>query len=594
MSSPSTLEVFSGGIFHPGGIDGSDVVGDIEVMGQGDVGGDDSFSGASDSSSGYTAYGDAHVMVDSAVGGNDYFSGGSDVYSGFVPDPSAASDVTSLVSFFFSDGVQFAGDAGEMYDRSVGGNDTMEGGINSSNLFVGDALYGAFDRAVGGNDRLVGGGAEDGYASNMIVGDAGQFGSSGGPEPRAAAGSSRESGNVTGGSDYIQGGDADADLVSTDNANFLVGDGYAIYGRSTGGADEIHGGSAVAHGDPILDGVDASVLNFIVGDGFQMQGTSTGGADDLFGGSAEFIGGDAYAVNFMAGDTMVMFGQARAGDDTLTGGDAHGPVAYVDGTETINLMAGDTFYSEGGVKFGDDKLVGGVGSGDSYVINAMYGDSGDTNPFTTTFDDSAISLFSDVSVASGHGGGRGPTYGDDTLVGGEVQAQNFLVGDAQEISGKGTKGGDDVLTGGGLNTTNTMIGDAVTMGAGTKGGNDILVSGQGNDSMWGDGQSFSIGGGGRGGSDIFAFGPENGVDVINDFRTRDRDKIDLRDFSDDPDFRDFRSFVASERMEQTDAGVVLHLNQGGNQVQVDNFVEVNTVLIVGVTLAQLTSSSFIF
>jgi hypothetical protein len=100
-------------------------------------------------------------------------------------------------------------------------------------------------------------------------------------------------------------------------------------------------------------------------------------------------------------------------------------------------------------------------------------------------------------------------------------------------------------------------------------------------------------GGGRGGEDKFVFAPGNGVDTIEDFSVRERDKIDLSAFEGD-DFRNFGTLVASGRMQDSDGGVLIDLEEVTRRdVDVEGTLQ-NTVLLVGVTVADLSSSSFIF
>ncbi len=94
-------------------------------------------------------------MSGSAQGGNDILTGGDNTGSGSVSN--------TLV-----------GDAEEMHDNSVGGNDTLTGGANASNTLFGDANE-MHDNSHGGNDTLTGGNntSGGGDVSNVMYGDAG-------------------------------------------------------------------------------------------------------------------------------------------------------------------------------------------------------------------------------------------------------------------------------------------------------------------------------------------------------------------------------------------------------------------------------------
>jgi hypothetical protein len=573
--------------FYPA--DGDSIAGDAEFL-NGGQGGNDYFSGAS-GAYGYMAVGDAFEMGGRAQGGNDLMIGGNGVNTSSPAPVVFASgldftpaDVTSLDVYFGSGGVQYAGDAVYMYQRAQGGDDTLVGGYNSQNLLAGDALYTMYDRTAGGNDVILGGSGVDGYAINLAMGDAAELGYGNflsGPDA-AATSKSLESGSVSGGADYISGGDAISMDGQAEVANFYLGDGYAIYARGQGGDDEIHGGSAYAQYSS-AGSISADAVNFVAGDGYALTGQSHGGDDAMYGGSSWSDGGDAYAVNFMAGDAFGMMANAKAGDDFMVGGDAHGASGIDAGT--LNIMAGDSWYAEAN-KMGDDTLLGGNGeSGGAQVVNVLYGDVGSFSggPFVPTI--------AEASAPSASASVRAAAYGDDSLVGGHGNAENFLVGDTQEMYGG--RGGDDTLEGGGFGTQNILVGDALYLYGRAAGGSDLLVSHEGNDDMWGDGMLQDAA---RGRADIFKFSPNNGTDIIEDFRVRDRDQIDLKDFrGESSDFRNFDSLLHSGRLENVDGGVLLHLSGflGRDEVDTSIYIEEDTVFLVGVTVADLTAASFV-
>jgi Ca2+-binding RTX toxin-like protein len=222
----------------------------------------------------------------------------------------------------------------------------------------------------------------------------------------------------------------------------------------------------------------------------------------------------------------------------------------------------------------------------------MFGDVGDPNALFSKFTDSLaasdINALAGLVVSNVSSKPAALHYGDDVLTGGNGNAANMLVGDAYELSSRGL-GGNDVLTGGGAGTINMLVGDAMTMEGRARGGKDILVSGEGQDTMYGD----SVNGGGRGGADKFVFAPGNGQDVIEDFHVRERDRIDLSTFEGD-DFRSFSTLVASGRMQDTDGGVMIDLEEVSRRdVDIEGTLQ-NTVLLAGVTVADLSSSVFIF
>ncbi|MDB5871341.1 MAG: hypothetical protein JWQ07_783 [Ramlibacter sp.] len=574
--------------------DNTPIVGDAEELTSG-VGGNDQFYGQDNSSAGYVAIGDAYVMLGRSRGGDDYFSGGDYVGSAAVVDVTIDSTVDDP-----NGSVVFAGDADEMWGSSRGGSDHIYGGLNSSNVFAGDALTSARDISRGGNDYIAGGRGQDGYSTNDIVGDAFQFGA---PLVTSFA-TGRAFDAPMGGKDELWGGDAISYSAQAETDNSVAGDSAQMYGRSQGGADDIHGGSALAYGDP-FSGPDAVVLNQLVGDSFNMQGQCAGGKDTMAGGDAWAVsggGGDAYAVNMMAGDAFSMSNGAQGGNDVMTGGNATGSGVLLNGASALdgygsfvmNMMSGDALMQEGGGKFGNDQLTGGSGTEgtDGYAINFMYGDVGDSGfPGSSASDAPQVDALFAHGFAAPHADLIAQpvrlTYGNDVLTGGD-QAINFMAGDT-EVLHDGARGGNDVLTGGGFGTLNVLVGDAFTIEAGARAGRDVLISGHGNDQMWGDASAEMNG---TGGADCFVFSEDNGADVIGDFRVGDRDRIDLSSFT-GADFRSFATFVASGRMQDDGGGgVILYL--GPEVRQAVELSGPSTVVLTGVSTDDLSATSFIF
>ncbi|MRD45668.1 hypothetical protein GHT07_00120 [Caenimonas koreensis DSM 17982] len=558
-------------------------------------GGDDVFYGE-DGPYQYGAVGDAYALDRTDRGGNDTFYGG-DFAGSFSDGP--APNVTALVPIFNVRGaVTFIGDAIFMTDGSTGGRDYAQGGVNSNNLFIGDASD-ADGLARGGNDTLMGGDAgwseprgrgltaatrqSDSTAFNVLIGDFAEAGGRG-PTTREVI---FELPSPKGGQDSIVGGDAWAYNSDAGVSNVLIGDAYALGALAKAGDDTVRGGTATA------SDATASAYNIIVGDAFFMTDGSRGGRDALYGGNVVVTSdsGDGYAINLMSGDNITMDDGARGGADFMVGGSARSVVT--DGKEiaaAINLMAGDTFSVRGSdVDFGRDTMVGGSGTGDGYAINVMFGDIGASDagglpfPFPFFGQNGAISLAGlDGSTSRGS---YNPDFhfAADKLTGGNGNAMNYLVGDAEFISSDSTGGDDTLFAGDGYSST--MYGDS--LGLAGKGGNDKLYSGKGNDDMWGDAQK--MGESADGGADRFYFGVKNGDDTIHDFRVGDKDKIDLSAFSGlSPDFKNFASLKASGRLEQVSDGVVLHLDLA------DKASDHNTVLIVGVDLDELVKASFAF
>ena len=80
-----------------------------------------------------------------------------------------------------------------------------------------------------------------------------------------------------------------------------------------------------------------------------------------------------------------------------------------------------------------------------------------------------------------------------------------------------------------------LYGDAREMYGNANGGDDTLISGTGTDHMWGDAEFINgvpvsptaATGTVVTGADTFVFAPDNGADVIYDFRQTDGDRIDV-------------------------------------------------------------------
>jgi hypothetical protein len=192
------------------------------------------------------------------------------------------------------------------------------------------------------------------------------------------------------------------------------------------------------------------------------------------------------------------------GNDRLVGVDGETNEIYGDAPFPVLYPPGSTG--------GDDTLIGGANSPN----NSLYGDAWDLGPLGTG--------------------------GNDTLIGGADSTYNFLYGDAFYMDDVDQTGGDDTLIGG-ANSTNYLYGDARVMGPLATSGNDILIGGEGGtnyligddgqgsgptfgddrlvsaafttDLMWGDSEFSTLI---HGGHDTFVFGPDNGNDIIYDFR----------------------------------------------------------------------------
>jgi Ca2+-binding RTX toxin-like protein len=220
-------------------------------------------------------------------------------------------------------------------DFERGTNDLWHG----SGTYFGDALD-MYDNSVGGNDTLIG----EALNNNFLYGDARSM-----------------YGNSAGGNDTLIGGD-NAGLGLAKFANFLQGDALDMYDNSVGGNDTLIGGIGdstinALYGD--ARGTVSEDLDFVERPVDGMSGNSVGGNDTLIGGNGAFR-------NSLVGDAHVMFGNAVGGNDTLIGGN---------GANTSNSLYGDARYMFDNAVGGNDRLISSTGTdnmwGDAQFINGV-------------------------------------------------------------------------------------------------------------------------------------------------------------------------------------------------------------------------------
>jgi hypothetical protein len=249
------------------------------------------------------------------------------------------------------------------------------------------------------------------------------------------------------------------------------------------------------------------------GDAATMSGNSRGGSDVLINVTRGY--GDAYTMldhtvggndriegsfrNISFGDAYQMSGNSRGGNDTITS----------DSEFESSSQYGDAQYMSDNARGGNDTLTG----AEQTYSNRLYGDA---------------QSMSDNTLG-----------GNDVLTGGWAP-RNTLLGDAQYMSGN-ARGGNDTLNADNhvyrnlFVYENTLYGDAQYMSDNARCGNDRLISGLSDNDMWGDAQYINgilaspstPTGTVKTGADTFVFGPNNGTDLIHDFRQRDHDKIDV-------------------------------------------------------------------
>ncbi len=395
-----------------------------------------------------------------------------------------------------------------------------------------------------------------------------------------------------------------------DTANLLAGDDSYT---GLGGNDTVNGGV----GRDTIDGGDGND-NLMGGGGFDSL-FGGNGSDTLDGGAgADFLNGGNDA-DFLNGATNNDTIDGGAGNDTILGESGFDSVFGGDGDDTIEVAGGfDTVFGGGGNDTirglsGRDSLEGGDGNdlidGGSNV-DTIRGGAGDDTLFATSgFDlidggtgndlidggpgpdtllggagnDTVLGGVGPDSIEGGEGNDRldGATNndtvfggaGDDTLLG--ESGFDFLSGDA----------GDDVInTSGGNDTANGGAGNDVID---TGNGADVIDGGAGNDLInAGTNSDVITGGSGNdtitasSGGDTFIFANGFGNDVLTDFRPNNAlpERIDLSAVSQITSFQDL-------------ANNHLSANGNGDAVITDG---ANSITLLGVSVASLTSDDFIF
>jgi serralysin len=347
-------------------------------------------------------------------------------------------------------------------------------------------------------------------------------------------------------------------IVGNDAANLL--DSGAGDDRMKGGAgndtvwagtgnDSVDGGSG---NDELLGGSGFDTLNGGEGND-SLDGE--GNADRLYGGAGDdtLVGGEGTDHLYGDDDNDRLFSGNGAdrvfggeGNDLIRAGSNFG--SSVDGVE--GGAGNDTIFGEGGY----DLLLG--GTGDDYIdggnqADDLRGEAGNDTldggaGFDRLFGGDDNDLLRDFDGLGGQFGGNG----NDTLLSGD-DAGRFFGGSGNDLIEAG--GGDDVISGGG--------------------GFDVINGGAGNDQMWGD---FN--------ADTFVFADGDGVDTINDFDAfNGLERIDLSSVSAITSLADLNLGSATLGAATTAGSDVLIDTGAGNSVR-----------LVGVNLADLDASDFIF
>ncbi|WDI32469.1 calcium-binding protein [Hyphococcus flavus] len=399
------------------------------------IGADDVFTSASGALTGTSLiYGD-YVDIESgliAVGGDDLFEVGAARISGDFDDtfttssgiggddtirPDSLENTTAGNIFIMGDADAVFGGSQANGSSLAGGDDLIDlsatdiTGLTQTITITGDAnTVQSFSVLQGGDDTIIGSTAGD-----IIHGDA-----------------VSNSGTITGGDDYLNGGQGD------DTINGNAGDDTLIGGA---GADDLDGGDGL----DVADYSDSAAVTIALNTGAASGGEANG---DTFS-DIEGLMGSAFS-DILAGD---------ANDNLLIGGNGNDEMVGRDGADTIDGGAGlDVIFGGSGndvLSGGDsaDFLSGGVnndildgGAGNDELAGGANNDSIDGGAGNDT-------IFGAKRV--------------DTLNGGDG---NDLVSGAADNDFIDGGNGNDTLFGGGQN-------DLITGGA----GNDTFLYNAGND-----------------------------------------------------------------------------------------------------------------
>ena len=539
------------------------------------------------------------------TGGNDSFVVAPDTDQWMALRPGAGVDSFTIngtgfvrLDFRNGNGIDVNLATGQIANDGFG-NAEVIGGTNSVWEVTGS----------GGNDRMIGSDANESFrygggTNNTVEGGGGtdrlryDFGTV--ESVAVDLSTNTATGTLTGGgtfSDQISGFE---NVRGSFGNDILIGDGGAnrLQGRS--GDDRLVGGL----GDDRIDGEDGSdtaVLAVnradtrvsVINGGIQI--ISADGTD--FFTSVEFFQFDDLLISAddlingagIPGEEIV----GTDGDDSLIGTVNDDTLAGGDGNDNIDSGGGGNNNVSG--SDGNDTLFGGPGD------DSIGGGLGDDTIFGNDGNDVLGAGFGNDFVSGGNGndvvaGGAG----NDTLEGGE--GNDSMSGSFGNDLIFGNGGADDIGGGSGRDTIDAGAGND-SVGGGE--GDDSISGGDGNDFLAGGGRDDIIDGGagndtinagagndqitGGTGADQFVFSSffDGEVDVITDFE----DGIDsffIRRV--DPDTGEtnitnggngLAGFVTAMNIIDTDAGAQMSVNG-------------NTILVEGVTAAQLTVDDFQF
>lgn len=309
---------------------------------------------------------------------------------------------------------------------------------------------------------------------------------------------------------------------------------YGLVGNLTIMTDTVIENAWSGSGNDTMQGNDAA--NFLAGGGGADLMKGGLGADSLYGGlNDDTIYGDV-GDDLLSGDV---------GNDLIYGGD---------GNDSLNGGSyADTLY--GGT--GDDYLNGGAG------FDTLLGDDG--NDFLAGGEQADV-LTGGAGADSLYGGN-----GLDLLNGGKDN--DYLSGEAGTDTLNGDIGDDTLIGGSDNDTLNGGVGNDTLYGGRE---NDVLNGGGGDDRLSGDLGDDTLTGGSE--TDTFVFSGAFGADVVTDFDVASLTEV--ISFQSVTGFVDFASMMASAV--QSGADVIIDAGAA------------NTVTLLGVNLASLTTNDFLF
>ncbi|WP_439570007.1 calcium-binding protein [Roseovarius mucosus] len=399
-------------------------------------------------------------------------------------------------------------------------------------------------------------------------------------------------------------------VIGTNAQDFLTGGVGQDTLQGLNGNDVLNGGT----GDDRLEGgagFDVAVFDTVLRSEVEITLTEEGlrlssadGVDDLINiEQVEFLDQTVLVsdlIEEIVGRPGVFLVAAEGGDtligtddnDTLIGEQGHDGLAGGPGNDTLEGNGGNDSISGSD---GNDLISGGAGN------DNIGGGQGDDTIDGGAGDDIIGGGFGADSITGGAGNDVVAGGADnDTLSGGD--GNDSMSGSFGNDSIDGGEGADDIGGGTGRDTIDAGAGDD-RVGGGE--GDDSIFGGDGNDFLAGGGRNDVIDGGAGNdtinagaGNDVITGGADADLFVFSAFFDGESDAI--TDFEDGSDIFLIRRFDPDTGVENINnggnglAGFVAAMNivdvAGGAQMTVGG----NTILVEGVTAAQLTADDFQF